>query len=448
MRSFPRLLVWSSVALLVGILAATVWFMAQEPPPLAVARLPNGSELRLEAVTFGERHQYASGPRWRRLLAAMGPAGRRSSQGAVDPLTRNTGPGMLMLWTSRAGGVWSLNQERFVIVDEHGCEFDRGEPLSNVSGNRPTDSWAARRFPRRGEQVTLRIYPAGRAAAAAPLAEFTVRNPAPGRYPVWEGERLPATRRDADLTLRLTGLLTGLKENGPVKAPWWREGGTWSCATLRMTQNGRTAREWQFREITLTDATGNPSMSTYSVPGRQEGEWHFVCGGSLAPHETAWKVRAEYTRVAGFPATDLWSVKGVVVPGRGAIVRTSAVTARHGARLQLLGMTGPGAHWPDDNATTSPSPYQGVPIPPKGYAVHVQASLPGKEQWWSNGLWLSLVQASDDRGRKVPVVGGSIEGDGRHRFELKVPQGTKRLDLAFAMPKSRYSEFVARPTRR
>jgi hypothetical protein len=227
-------------------------------------------------------------------------------------------------------------------------------------------------------------------------------------------------------------------------------GGTWSCVTVQMIQKGRPAREWRLHGITLTDPTGNLLTAPHVYRGAKEGEWHFVGGGSLAPHETVWKARAEYTRIAGFSPADLWVVKGVPLPGRGAIARSSATTALNGASLQLLGISGPGAAWSDDPTSavsSKPSPYQAGAGPSDRWTVHVLAAMPGKEQWWGNGLWLSLVGATDERGRRAVAVGGTIEGDGRHHFELKVPPGAKRLDLTFAMPKSRYAEFIASPSR-
>ena len=54
--------------ILIAMVAVGVWALLQEPPPLQVRRLPDGSAMRLEAVTVGSRHRFVPGSRWRKWL--------------------------------------------------------------------------------------------------------------------------------------------------------------------------------------------------------------------------------------------------------------------------------------------------------------------------------------------------------------------------------------------
>lgn len=61
------------------------------------------------------------------------------------------------------------------------------------------------------------------------------------------------------------------------------------------------------------------------------------------------------------------------------------------------------------------------------------------------GLRLRLVHAADDRGRELRHVPGYAEASGPHNFWLEMPPDARALDLTFAVTRSRFVEFVARP---
>src|SRR5438034_10821680 len=69
MRRHARSLLWSSVLLMVAMLAAVVWTLTLPAPPLRERRLRDGTVLRLEAVSLGPEHRLVRGRYWQRLLA-------------------------------------------------------------------------------------------------------------------------------------------------------------------------------------------------------------------------------------------------------------------------------------------------------------------------------------------------------------------------------------------
>ena len=139
-------------------------------------------------------------------------------------------------------------------------------------------------------------------------------------------------------------------------------------------------------------------------------------------------------RVAHFDPADLWTARGVPVPKRGAIARSAATAARHGAAVQLLGIGSPGH-----------SIFGWIAYPGHVPMAYVQApsSLAG--------FRVSLVRAIDDRGREAPPIrSGFWMNDKRTQYSLPlhIPPGAKRVDLTFAVSRSRFVEFIVKPSRR
>jgi hypothetical protein len=66
----------------------------------------------------------------------------------------------------------------------------------------------------------------------------------------------------------------------------------------------------------------------------------------------------------------------------------------------------------------------------------------------SEGWRLSLVRVVDDQGREVGVQNGQEWnwGSGELVFGLKLQPDASRVDCTFALHKSRFFEFLARPT--
>jgi len=61
------------------------------------------------------------------------------------------------------------------------------------------------------------------------------------------------------------------------------------------------------------------------------------------------------------------------------------------------------------------------------------------------GRRLALVKVVDDQGREVDVQPGTDWGQGENVFGLTIPKDAKLLDCTFALHKSRFVEFLAKP---
>jgi hypothetical protein len=201
MRINPRSIMWGAMGPTVAVLAATVWILLREPPPLQVCRLADGSEIRLEAVTVGPRHWFLGGSRWQRLV------GQR-----VQPpqAGRYTGaPDSLMFWISGSALLQMRGQPSAVIYDEHGCSLGPGWPRRWQAETRAAPyayGWLIAHTPPQPKLLTFQLQQDSLPNGTVPLAEFAVTNPVRARYPEWKPEPLPATRRDGDLAITLVGL--------------------------------------------------------------------------------------------------------------------------------------------------------------------------------------------------------------------------------------------------
>lgn len=451
MRLAPRSLFWSSVALLVGVLVAAVGFLGQEPPPLAVARLPNGTELRLEAVTYGPKHSFVRGRYWQRLLAPiLSPEWQRRIGAAVFTY-RSPNPPALVFWTSGSGAValpWAYTPAG--AIDEHGCDLTSPiypQDLGLGGFEKVLRASPLPAYPRRGDRVQLRIY-MEKGERLIPIVAFVVPNPDPGPHPTWSAQPLPIVERDGDLAFTLTALEYGAKPPSALRMARWE--GVCTRMSFRITEQGQPTQQWEPIAVTVSDATGNTMVPVQKARYQSGGEAHLAFYGNLCPRETAWKLRVEFARTAGFTPADLWTVRRVPVPRRGHVGRPVTVTTPRGLTLTLKLRSG----------DQSPELF----------------SLPVEIVTAVDGVRVALVKATDEQGRGIVPVGGrspsflpsqqempgqqvevvspsasgiSAEEVFRGRYyQLRLPPRAKRLDLTFAVTKSRFAEFVVQPARR
>ncbi len=331
-----------------------------------------------------------------------------------------------------------FGDENLVVFDDQGNESLAAlgaSTLGNDDGKRyrAIRSWMVSAFPRRSERIGLRFLrrPVG-ATEWETEWEFRVANPAFRHYPQWEPEAIPATKSDGDLSVTLNGLTAGLKlrmtspESSDVvmEVPGVQ-------AVLKLA-GGQAGQIWQAKSVEILDATGNkwtPYSTMTFVKDVGDGE-EFTFGGSLWPGEAAWKLRVEFSRTAGFDRDELWTVRGIAVPKAKEMIKLADSTTRGESKLQLVAITGTKAKQPGDMEWIA-----------EGGLVNISIRTTPKPE----GERVSLVEATDDRGRRVEVRPGPDWNSGNNVFGLVVPEGAKTVDCSFVLHKSRFVEFLAKP---
>ena len=419
-----------SVILLIILVAGLAALWPRKRPHSQVQRLPNGSLLSLEAVSYGDKVTIGS-----KVFDAL-----QIEAGNKD---------VLSFCFSLSGGSWKPYLcMHDAVLDEHGCWISYGSgwhhtlsfgkplgPWLDVGAEREIEVITVTAFPRRGQSVILRLF--GK-CGEEDLGEFIAPNPTPGPHPIWTPESLPIKKQDGNLTFLLTGLTTGSDYMGRriklAETPLTR-------ASFRITENGKLTKDWAPVQIVISDATGN--LLTHEIPSPLKDESHYKNGEAvinfnkmLCADET-WKLRVEFTQTPGsqFPADQLWALRGLGIPANDTVVFSNEATVKNGCTLRLLGIGGPGVRrWRLNSATSS-----------KDIEVRARLSLP------CENIRLNLL-ATDDHGRKFigSITGYSdIAGDNEREFSFNfsnLPSDARTLDLTFAISTSRYAEYLVKPS--
>jgi hypothetical protein len=320
---------------------------------------------------------------------------------------------------------------RLVVADEDGNEFDLvGQ---SASGDNPSfEVFEAKAFPRRGEKVKLKFK-----MNAETLASFEVPNPARGEYPQWKPQALPASAAAGDLEVRLVEFESErLKEYSAEKYP------NTKC-TFEVSQQGQLTTNWVPLRAEFRDATGNRWQPFwYREQMRYDGGKLTVpLMGALWAGEEAWKVRMDFRQQAGFTEEDLVRWEGLEVPAGAEVIRPRMVVEEEG-RVELLGLFGPAA-----DREAARKIFLNINPRPDSVTMALKLGLAEFDRAFS------LVAVYDENGLPQEVVAmdrGPLTTENERYVPLlvyfKPGAGVKKVDVVFALPKSRRVEFLAKAT--
>jgi hypothetical protein len=399
-------------------------------------RLPDGASLALLGYTYGPQHRFLTGPRWQKLLWPVAPAPLREKLTGVREMWRygNVPPNGMVLWMLRRPetlGAPFDGYHRLAALDEHGCELAADPTAVYGAGGSSAvvgEPWAMDTFPRRARTVRVRFYHADRVGGWQPEAEIRVPNPNPGPHPTWTVPPQPVRHVRDGVTFALTGLITGTGPN-PRAGPAEPGDLPWTRAAFRITRGGRPADDWLVETVRVSDATGNqwePRMRAAILEG-MDRPFGFL--GALCTQE-AYRLSVQFKHDGDPLPDELWTLRGVPIPPAGAIHALHRRTTRGKVHVTLAEVFGPGARV-SQFLELQPAPALRLNIRPA--------------EFWSQRV--RLVRASDEQGRDLldsdePRMSGT---DGEAVFILKKVPGARSVDLTFAIAKSHFLEFVARP---
>lgn len=445
-RRSPRMLLVLFLLVLVGVILGT-----RRAEPLQRLRLADGTALTLETTTYGTEHRFIPGNGFQQLAAHITPTAWHRALG-VDVKTRRFDTPVTVLWFTGSGSMTDAAGTRIAFIDDHGCELDRTGDMT-VHGR--VLSLAMRNYPRRQPALTLRFFEGfGGVRRLGELKLPTPRQADPPRLPA---EPLPQTVRTEDFACTLLRFVTAAEEGKPAL-----DGDT----RVSVKVSDRSDGGWEPVEFTARDGLGNESAKGHRAAEVLTGGahdlrlWHNLCAVET------WKVRVDLVRTRGFAADQIWELNDIPLP--------STETRSMPAQMQPDGsLVGPlsSNHAPFSAEAARGGVWlemEGIRWDPLDrYHMSVLA--------WSalRGWWLSPLDGTDERGRRVSVkplsqpvrfasVGGSLEekwarklgrpvapGDGltTWSYRLKVPPGAKKLNLRFAVHPTRTVEFEARPSR-
>ena len=334
----------------------------------------------------------------------------------------------LFSW-EEGGKLAQVTAARVAVADEHGNEYD---PFSQriLFGTDPTDGrqyfvHEFPIFPRRDKNIHLRLM-----GDANLLADFVVPNPAAGKYPTWTPQPLPVIQTNGGLEVSLNAFRS-------VHAEWKSR----TECEFSFRERGQDTTAWQPCELEISDATGNhwhPWMRTGTNAGHAETR------SALWAGESAWKIRGEFKRVAGFPENELLEIPAIEIPGPDDIIEPHTQFDKNGAAVELVGVTGR-----RPNSGRVGRQYRNL-VNVENRAGCVTISLAG--QILSRGRRLVFARASDDQGRPAELVTSgephTVE-DTRapivYSFVFRVAPDARALNLVVALTEPKFAEFVAKP---
>lgn len=324
---------------------------------------------------------------------------------------------------------------RLLICDDLGNRFDAGTTMGIMSTSDTknflrVDGWCPPAFPRRGKTLDLRYYPADQTNSPC-VAEFFIANPAPGNYPTWEPEPLPATKTNGDLSITLLSLKSGLSKVDESKPAASNEIAV-TQAAFRIVQGGSESNAWRPKQVEIKDATGNhwipfPSLVSNRFENATD---YFSFSGALWPGEAAWKLRFEFSRITDFQPDELFTFSGITVPGATQVIKLDDSTNIAGCKAQLIAITGATA-WQPGNLKWS--------------TVKKRTNISVRVTPFPKDARLTLLKVVDESGREAEINQQPDWKAAERVYGFKTPEGAKQLSFTFALHKSRYVEFMARP---
>ena len=253
-----------------------------------------------------------------------------------------------------------------VAVDENGMEsaaFMYGQWAWSVGSN-TLDCCPLQQFPRRSKTLKVRIYNNyNNSGYAMPqdtrigslVGEFTIPNPMPTNYPVWEGKTAPLTIETNGLSVTLAKFEVGATPNGPLM------GGMLATMITRAEveiSEEPGPLEWELRSGTVKSATGENHWSSVlpSVLAGPRGAGDFATLGNTSQRvlqfpgtcwlqEPAWKLVLELGRTANFSPEEVWTIKDIRVPGLGWANEVNLKTNINGGEIEFVGVSSKFSAW-------------------------------------------------------------------------------------------------------
>jgi hypothetical protein len=414
--------------LAVALVIAAIWLMPRKPRA-GPWRLADGSELSLAGVTYGRKHamRYGNGVA-DYLYPILTPALRKKfGCKVVEVMSLNSNAVVLWFWTK--GPTYStrflIPDYKIAASDGSGNESDaRWIPNATATWRRTNLllGWELLNFPRRSGEIGIRLRDDEMIAKTNIVSEFKIPNRTVTNYPVWTAEPLPsiATTNNLEVSLLLLD-------------------GGW--AMFNIVEDRRLTDKWAIGRVSASSAAGERYESAISLgtPGNPFGQ--VMTAGFVDPlwlDEPAWKVKAEVWRTANYPAEELWTLKGISIPGEGQMRNINLKRNIYGSEIELASLSGWVVH-------TNPPGGPGHYTPP---VLHVHNPVT------TSDMQLRLVEVRDEKGRKVefyqkawtPTMAGAgaINTDSDHDYTLDMALNVKSVDMTLAYTKGVLVEFMAR----
>jgi hypothetical protein len=395
----------------------------------------------VRAVTYGTNHVLIDGPLWARLAGRLLPRATAYKYGLLRNELHSRVP-TCVVWTR-----WRVPSNRpaarFVsVLDPQLVESEpsAAQLVQHVPNSRDViEAWLLENYPRRGRNLRLRFYDRDAAYRRVFAGEVTVQNPFPGgsgwNAPPPPVRVLEGSSEFALLSLRCrggppvenastAGLLAPLELPSPFLAPW-------TDTDFAVLENGQPGSAWTVRSIAAAGVTGNRLASAYPAVELVDDRIRAHFPGALWSEEPDWKVTAEFSRARDYAPEELITIKSLnAVRSRFPVTTNlSPQMETNGARLQSVTLVA---------GLSQIRPYRGGDYFPNSEVTLLFTVRDDRTR-------VNLARVTDERGRAVRFGHSSDASAGKYTAALELPADATTLELTFAVHRSRFIEFLARP---
>ncbi len=417
-----KIILWSIVLLVVAGVAVYAFLWLHKPQ---IIKLNDGTKLTLLGVTHGKHH----------VAPKIKIAGHVHGGGARMDTPNDT----VVVWIEAEHKPNQYPNYQLLVYDkaDTACVSTYSRTQSQVKNGVDVQGFMLDAYPRRDRTMILRVMNYGQRGQQVSKEQFVVSNPARSSFAKWTPDPLPNSQSDGDLNATLTKLVAG------AQSPYNRGNGVPrndpmnKCVqiALDVQQKGQSVTNWRPIRVVTSDATGN-SIQGWINDFRQNGqESGYFYQEGLWPDEPAWKMRVEFSRTSGFSDDEVWAVTNVPVgPGTQQDVWNNFGNSDRKAAFAEATVNGihvklfPAIQYQDQG--------QG--------GQSVSFSLKADPDPEATGLRLTVLKADDDQGHDLQNRGSSW-GGGNYQYQYSGVRNLKTLNLTFALHKSRFVEFTAKP---
>jgi len=433
----------------------------------AVARvaLTSGSTVSVLGATYGTNHLTPDRyPLERRLPAPLRRGIERLARLGPPPADHQTTEPVLLLWlairpglaTNPPPSLWLYAMLEDAVGQPGGAQSSFPIFPASVPAVQTVEFKV---FPRRGSECSLvllqEVPGAINAGARVLVGRLPVGLPARRVAPAWPMPAKPVVQSAGGVEGTLEGFLNGVGNRpsdpslpgGATRIELERAPTNTSLSAaigLRLRSTDGSTNRWTVGELFTADAGGNALKSSSSSCGRvgeREGRLCFRWEPGLWPGEP-WEIRLTAKREADavFAPEELVQFRNVPLPAVGATNHwgmESDAGVERGLTLPpaLLDRLGFGAG--QSARLRLEALERRPPITGASWASRNVTRLRLQATGWTNGLYLDLVRATDERGREVSCGSSGFSGTaGGAEFSFMfraLPADAQELNLVFAI---------------
>jgi hypothetical protein len=406
-----RIILLGIATVLLAVIAGGIIRMSQKRELPRQFVLPDGNRVTLVDVMVGTNSSINFGTPVERVLAHLpGKLGKKFKKNTLE-VAEHFGPGnnLTLLFSFERAPANPFSIDVRVAAGTNRSDGPRFRSGVRVLPNGKTVACSGVPYwPRREKMLTVRLTAMRTNEEYHAMGEITVANPAYGKYPLWQPERLPVTRRFEEVTFVLDRV-----SQGDVR--------------IRVGAGEKPETGWELWNYEVRDATGNRFPGYWNsapiVPVKVDkfgiARLPIIMHPGMPP-EKAWKLGIQFVCTGKIASNQVFVVRGVPV--------TAAATT-----------------WPPPTWTTNlpcgtvrfrqQPDWRGGRVN-TWYLSVVEPEAINYEKPLRNPPCIVILGAVNDQGQRGEMVDSK---------QVQIPSGSTTLDVTIAVVRQHFVEYAIDP---